>query len=258
MIRVLVVDDEPLARRGIETLLEDRPGFEVVGTCRTGLEAVEAIRERDPDLVFLDVQMPDLDGFGVLEAIAPEEIPVVVFVTAFDEYAIRAFEVNAVDYLLKPFDRDRFARTLRRAERVVGSEQDDALDERLRDLLEHVEPRRSRWRGGGERLVLRDAGRVKILRVEEITRVEAAGNYVEIHAAGTVHLTRSTLKGFLERLDPERFVRIGRSLVVGVDRVTELRAIGGGRYRVFLDDGSEVESSRRYRDAVEAAFGEPG
>jgi len=252
VIRALVVDDEPLARDGIRTLLEAEPGFEVAGACATGIEAVEAIREREPDLVFLDVQMPDLDGFGVLEALGPGEMPIVVFVTAYDEYAIRAFEVHAVDYLLKPFDRERLARTLRRVERMVTSSR---LDRGLRSLLEHVEDRPVGPRRGGERLVLRDAGRIKILRVNEITRVEAAGNYVEIHAGGKVHLTRSTLKGFHGRLDPGRFVRIGRSLVVNIDRVTELRTLEGGRFRIFLEDGVEVESSRRYRDVVEAALG---
>lgn len=257
MIRVLVVDDEPVARRGVVRLLGDESGFEVVGTCATGIEAVSAIREFEPDLVLLDVQMPDLDGFGVLEALEPEETPVVVFVTAYDEYAIRAFEVNAIDYLLKPFDRGRFGRTLRRVRRIVAGGEERALDERLGSLLDHVGTRGAWWSRGGERLVLRDAGRIKILRIDEIGRIEAAGNYVEVHAGGTVHLTRSTLKDFHARLDPERFVRVGRSLVISVDRVIELRSLGGGRYRIVLDDGAEVESSRRYRDAVEEAFGTP-
>lgn len=258
MIRALIVDDEPVARSGIWSLLEEDPDIEVVGECADGRQAVESILRERPDLVFLDVQMPGLDGFGVLEELGAEETPVVVFVTAYDEYAIRAFEVNALDYLLKPFDRERFVRTLRRAKRAVEQERLGEMGEKIRSLLGYVraDDAAAAWRGESDRVVLRDEGRVKILRSDEIAWIEADGNYVRIHADETVHLTRSSLTAFLERLDPGRFLRVSRSAAVNVDRVRELHSRPNGQYEIVLRNDSRLVASRRYRKRVEAAFGE--
>lgn len=250
MIRALIVDDEPVARRGLATLLADDPDVEVVGRCANGVDAVEAIRAERPDLVFLDVQMPDLDGFGVLEALEADELPAIVFVTAYDEYAIRAFEVNAVDYLLKPFDRERFERSLARAKRAVRREERAATEERLRRLAEYVGIR------GRERVVLRDEGRVKILAPDEIAWIEAAGDYVAVHAADGLHLTRGPMAALLDRLDPRRFLRVSRSAAVNADRVRELRSLPNGQVELVLEGGETVTSSRRYGPEVREFFGE--
>ncbi|HEY3132016.1 MAG TPA: response regulator [Acidobacteriota bacterium] len=177
-IRALIVDDEPLARERIRTLLKDEPEVEIVGECADGRRAVSAVRERKPDLIFLDVQIPELDGFEVLKAVGPGAMPAVIFVTAYDQYALRAFDVHAIDYLLKPFDRQRFHRALRRAKDQISSEKYDHVNERLLALLEDL-------KGGQkylERLVIKSGGRVFFLRVDEIDWMEATGNYLRLHA----------------------------------------------------------------------------
>lgn len=251
-MRLLIVDDERIAREGLRRLVAEEPDVDIVGEASDGAGAVRAIREHRPDVVMLDVRMPRGDGFQVLEALRETEVPAVVFVTAYDEHAVRAFEVNAVDYLLKPFTPERMRRALRRARRRISSGERTALDAGVRDLV--GTPLRP-GSPASERIVVRSRGRIRFVSAEDVSLVEAAGDYVTLHAGGRTHLVRSTLSDMEERLAPHGFVRIGRSHLVNADRTVELRPLGDGRYRIVLDDGSEAESSRRYRDRVEAAFG---
>lgn len=202
-IRALIVDDEPLAREKIRTLLARDPEVEIAGECGDGRSAAQAILEHDPDLVFLGVQMPQMDGFAALEAIAGERAPVVVFVTAYDEHALKAFEVHALDYLLKPFDAQRFAAALDAAKQRVRADRGGALGERLQRLLGALERERGdRWL---RRLVVKSQGRIFFVPVEDIDWIEAAGNYVGLHVGEREHLIRGTMKGLEERLDPAAF-----------------------------------------------------
>lgn len=244
-IRAVVVDDEPLARERIRTLLADEPDVEVVDECRDGVEAVEAIEEHDPDLVFLDVQMPEVDGFEVLEAVGIERAPVVVFVTAHDEYAIRAFDVHALDYLLKPFDGERFRRALDRARAELAGE--PALDrDRLSGLIESLRDER----GHLERIAVKTTSRVVFLSVDEIDWIGAAGNYVELHVGEQIHLLRDSLKAMEGKLDPATFVRVHRSHIVNLDRVRTMEPWFHGEYVLVLEDGTELRASRTYSDRL--------
>jgi two-component system LytT family response regulator len=253
-IRALLVDDEPLVRRGIRAFLAEEPDVVVVGECRDGVEALAAIRAERPDLVFLDVQMPELDGLSALAALAPEERPpAVVFVTAYDAYALRAFDLHAVDYLLKPFDEQRFRTALARARGRLGG--GGRLDARLAALLAELRPQPGPE--PADRLVVRTAGRVVLVPAAEIDWIEAADNYVRVHAAGQRHVLRETIKGLEAQLDPRRFVRIHRSAIVNLDRVRELRALPSGDFAVLLSTGAKLTLSRTYRDVVERRLGRP-
>jgi two-component system LytT family response regulator len=250
-IRALIVDDEPLARTRLRALLDGEADVEVVGECGDGQAALAAVAELAPDLLFLDVQMPALDGFGLLEALGPGRLPAVVFVTAYDRYALRAFEVHALDYLLKPFDRDRFRKALDRARAQLAAAGRGAADPRLLALLEDTRGARRPL----ERLVVKSAGRVFFLRTEEIDWIEAAGNYVRLHAGADTHLLRDTMNGLEARLDPQRFLRVHRSTIVNVDRIQELQPWFHGDYLVILRDGTQLTLSRGYRPKVEEHFG---
>jgi two-component system, LytTR family, response regulator len=238
-IRTLIVDDEPLARERLAALLADRPSFAIVGECRNGGEAVEALRGGAVELVFLDVQMPELDGFEVLQAIAPERWPAIIFVTAYDDYALRAFDVHAIDYLLKPFDRVRFERALGRAEADLRDRHDDR-DARLVALIERL--RRERQRP--QRLVVRSGGRIFFVNVAEIDWIEAAGNYVSVHVGGASHLLRDTMKHLEAQLAGARFARLHRSAMVNLDRIRELQQSGDGSWQVVLIDGTRLGAGR--------------
>ena len=260
-LRVLLVDDEPLVRRGLRAFLGAEPDVEVVGECRDGNEAVAAVRALAPDVVFLDVQMPELDGFGVLDALGADR-PAVVFVTAFDAYAIRAFDVHAVDYLLKPFDEPRFRVALDRAReriavrrgapndtRAAEARVDARVDERLDALLAQL-------RGDGRvagawlaRIAIRESDRVTYVPVTEVDWLEADDNYVRVHTRGGARLVRETLKSLETRLDPARFARIHRSAIVNLERVRELRPTFNGEYVVVLATGARLTLSRGQRDA---------
>lgn len=245
-IRTLIVDDEPLGRERIRTLLERDDEIEVVGECGDGKKAITAIQTLHPDLLFLDVQMPEPDGFGVLEAISGGQIPAVVFVTAFDKYAVRAFEVHALDYLLKSFDRERFEATLKRAKLAICRSREGALNERLAGLIEDLESKKER----PTRLVIRAAGRITFLRIDEIDWIEAADNYVRVHAGKEAHLMRETLQALEKRLDPGKFLRIHRSHLVNLERIRELRPVFHGDYLVKLKNGTELTLSRNYREKL--------
>jgi two-component system LytT family response regulator len=250
-IRTLIVDDEPLARQRLRALLEADPDIDLVGESGDGKQAVADVRRLRPDLLFLDVQMPVLDGFGVLSALAGAAVPVVVFVTAHDSYALKAFEVHALDYLLKPFDRARFGTALQRAKAQVQQNKAGALDERLLDLLQTVQNRRP----VAERLVVKSGGRVTFVRIEDIDWIEAAGNYVRLHVGTEDHLLRESMGGLEGKLDANRFVRIHRSTIVNIERIRELQPAFHGDYVILLRDGTELALSRSYRDKLEASLG---
>ena len=252
MIRALIVDDEPLARRGIRTRLEREPDLAVVGEAEDGPAAVEAIQALAPDIVFLDVQMPGLDGFEVLERVPAERWPLVVFVTAHDVHALRAFEIHAFDYLLKPYSEERFLECLARAREALAHGDDGAERLRLRGMLDQVGAARA---GGGaaaypRRFAVRDRDRILLVRSEDLVAVEAAGNYVLLVAASGKHLLRLTLTEMEEQLDPARFARIHRSTIVNLDRVREIHPEPHGDCDVVLEGGTTYRLSRAYRSRL--------
>jgi two-component system LytT family response regulator len=252
MMRVLLVDDESAARRGLRRRLAGLPDLLVVGECEDGEAAVAAIAELRPDLVFLDIQMPGLDGFGVIDAVGPAQMPAVVFVTAYDEFALKAFEVNALDYLLKPVDEQRLQAAVARA-RARTPEADPDWTARLAAALQQMAGQGSpRW---CRRLAIRGAGRVVLLDVADVDQIESAGNYVQVHQGRKQHLLRETMAALEARLDPERFVRVSRAAIVNIDRVRELQPMFNGDFVVVLKDGTEVTGSRRYRDALRTLLG---
>jgi two-component system, LytTR family, response regulator len=249
-IRALIVDDEELARDRVASLLAEQPDVEVVGTCVDGPSAVEAIEREHPDLVFLDVQMPGMDGFEVVENLDREHIPAVVFVTAHDAHAIRAFEIHALDFLLKPFDQTRFEKALERARAQLSRDKSSTLDSRLVSLLEELREERKY----PERLIVKSSGRVFFVRAEDVDWVEAAGNYVKIHTKGEAHLLRESMKNMEAKLDPKTFVRIHRSAIVNIDRIKELEPWFHGEYVVILRDGTRLTASRVFSDRLSAAI----
>ncbi|MGD8495731.1 MAG: LytTR family DNA-binding domain-containing protein [Gemmatimonadales bacterium] len=249
-LRVLVVDDEPLARERLRSLLAADPKVELVGECADGRGAVEAIVELAPDLVFLDVQMPLLDGFGVVNEIGVDAMPAVIFVTAYDEYAIQAFEVHALDYLLKPFDRSRFERALERAKEQLVGERGEKLADQLRALLAEAQSTRDAAKAT-DRLVIRSRGRITFVPLRELDWVEAAGNYARLHAGDETHLMRETMTGLADRLPEGEFVRVSRSAIVRIDRIRKLVRQAHGEYEIVLGDGRRVRSSRGYADRLE-------
>jgi two-component system LytT family response regulator len=241
VIRVVVADDEPLARERIRTLLTPHQDLELIAECGDGEDAVRVLAEARPDLVFLDVQMPELDGFGVLGAFLPDQRPWVVFVTAYDEHAVRAFEVNAVDYLLKPVEPKRFEAALARVRQRMAHPPAD------RDaVLEAVLAELTKARGRATRLVVRDGSRVSFVRAEEIDWIDAAGNYARLHVAGAIHLLREPLKLLEARLDPDRFLRVHRSAIVNLERITSVEPYFHGEYVLTLRDGTRLTSSRTH------------
>jgi two-component system LytT family response regulator len=251
-LRVLVVDAEPLARERLRALLEIDADVKSVVECRNGEEAVTAIHEQSPDLVFLDVQMPGLDGFGALARIESGRMPLVVFVTAYEQYALRAFEVHAVDYLLKPFDRDRFQASLGRAKERLGAPSVRDLERQIRGLLDEMRGGASRY---PERLAVKKDGRILSLKVADLDWIEAEGNYVRLHIGKTSYLYREKIVALEECLDPKRFRRIHRSTIVNVARIREFIPWFRKDYRVVLQDGTELTLSRSYKDRVPDLLG---
>jgi two-component system LytT family response regulator len=254
-VRVLVVDDEPLARRNLRVLLEADPGVVLVGEAGSGAEAVRLIEERAPDIVFLDIQMPELDGFGVVERVGPERMPVIVFVTAFDRFALRAFEVHALDYLLKPFDDARFERALSEAKLRVEQRSVSGLGERLVRLLAGREGQPAAPAAPPPqyltRLLIKSAGRVFFLKADEIDWVGAEDYYVKLHVGRRCHLLRETMNELEAKLDPQKFLRIHRSSIVNVERIKELQQLFNGDYAVVLHDGTELKLSRSRREQMQ-------
>lgn len=244
-MRVLIVDDERIARNRLRALLAMEPDVEIVGECANGKEAIAALEESEVDALFIDIQMPAADGMDVVRTIGPERMPLVVFVTAYDKYALEAFEVRAFDYLLKPFDRDRFQRTLSNVRAELARDR-GAPRPKVKPLFKVPE------RGAKlDRLAIRNKGHVTFVATDTIDWIEAADNYVCLHCAGATHIVRETMNAIESRLDPSRFVRIHRSTIVNADRIRELQPWFRGDYRVILQDGTELALSRSYRQSVE-------
>jgi two-component system LytT family response regulator len=249
-IRTLLVDDEELARRGLRVRLERAGDIAVVGECGNGGEAIAAIGKLAPDLVFLDVQMPEVSGFDVIAGLDPKRAPHIIFVTAFDQYAVKAFEVNALDYLLKPIDDERFAQALRRAREALASSRDENFGARLNAGVASFHQGAAAMRPGSDRLAIPTGDRVVLLRIAEIDWVEACGNYVSLHIGKKAWLLRETIAAMDQRLAPHGFARIHRSTLVNVERVAELRALANGEFAVLLRDGGELKLSRSFRHAL--------
>jgi two-component system LytT family response regulator len=251
-IRALIVDDEPLARERIRSLLRQEADVEVVGEAADGQSALQALRELRPDLLFLDVQMPGFDGFRLLEKLDADQMPVTVLVTAFDRYALQAFEIHALDYLLKPFDRRRFQESLRRARDQLRQAPSEEFGRRMLALYKDIANGTGRYL---ERLVVKSAGRVLFVPVSEIDWIEAAGNYVRLHQGTNEHLIRDTMNGLESKLDPKKFLRIHRSTMVNIDRVQELQPSFHGDYVVILSTGAQLTLSRGYRESIQDRLG---
>jgi two-component system LytT family response regulator len=251
-IKALIVDDEPIARRNLRALLRGYPDVELIGECGSGAEAVRMIRAGPPDLLFLDVQMPEMNGFEVLKQIDLAIIPAVIFVTAYDQYALKAFDVQALDYLLKPFDDERFAQAIGRARMQLEQRATAGLKERLRALLEGDEkPASVQPPKYEDKFLIKSASRVFFLRAEEIDWIEAADYYVCLHTSGQTHVLRRTMAEMEARLDPDRFCRIHRSTIVNMSRIREVQTRPAGEYVVVLADKTELRLSRSRKEQIE-------
>jgi two-component system LytT family response regulator len=253
-IRVLIVDDESLARDRTRQLLGEEPDVEIVGECASGPEAVAAIERTGPDLVLLDVQMPGMDGFAVLARVSPGRLPAVIFVTAHDEHALEAFQVHALDYLLKPFDGERLRGSLERARERIRSTPPQAFQRRILAMLADLKPRGRRR--PVDRIVLRSGGRLSFLKSDEVDWIEGEGNYLRVHAGKKSYLLRETLSDIEARLDPARFVRIHKSTIVNTERIREIQPLFNGAHSVLLQDGTRLTWSRGYREQLRALTGE--
>jgi two-component system, LytTR family, response regulator len=243
-IRTLIVDDEPLARDRVKRFLRDENDIMILGECGNGKEAIAAIKEQKPDLVFLDIQMPEKNGFEVVKALDLQPMPSIIFVTAYDQYAIQAFDVHALDYLLKPFNRERLHRAVVHARERIEHRNLGDIDERLTSLIADIRGEKKYL----ERLVVKSVGRVFFLKTDEIDWIEAAGNYVKLHTGKESHMIRETMNGIEAKLNPEKFLRIHRSTVVHIDRIKELHPMFSGDYSVILRNGTELALSRNYRE----------
>jgi two-component system LytT family response regulator len=246
-ISALIVDDEPLARERIRSLLKDEPDIEIAGECENGMQAVATLKKRMPNLLFLDVQMPGLDGFGVLRALGTEALPQVVFVTAYDKHALRAFEVHALDYLLKPFKPARFKQTLQRARENLLARRPGVTAKELLALLAQSESPRDYQ----TRIPVRDGEKVFFVKAEAVAYIESAGNYVVLHAGKENHVLRETLAALEATLDPKQFIRISRSALVNVEHIKALQPLFKGEYAVLMQDGKQLTMTRGLREVQE-------
>jgi two-component system LytT family response regulator len=251
-LTVLIVDDEPLAREGLRMLLTDDPEITVVQEAKNGREAVHWIREGRPDLMFLDVQMPEMDGFSVIHEIGPEKMPAVVFVTAHDHYAIRAFEINAIDYLLKPVTGERFVQSLARAKLRLRSSEPYQQNQILSLLETIASPSRHLTR-----LAVPSAGKTTFIYVDDVDWIRAAENYVELHVGQACHLLHVAMNTLEKSLDPQIFVRIHRSVIVNLRRVKEIQPAGHGEYMLVLHSGVRLQSGRTYHERLKALIANP-
>jgi len=242
-IRTLIADDEALARKKLRLLLNDEDGLTVVAECTDGKQTLAAVRTHKPDLLLLDIHMPDLDGFQVLEQIPPEQMPLVIFTTAYDQHAIRAFEAHALDYLLKPFNQQRLHHALERVKAELLKSHEHGVRSRLLELFDKARPEAKEL----HRLVIRTAGRVVFLEFDEVDWIEAAANYVKLHVGKESFLLREGIGHVSSKLDPERFVRIHRSYIVNVSRIRELQPCDSGEFIAVLRDGKELSCSRGCR-----------
>jgi two-component system LytT family response regulator len=253
MIRTLIIDDVQLARERLKRCLAAEPDVQIVGECDNGTNAVASIRALSPDLIFLDVQMPALDGFGVLDALKGEHTPVVIFVTAYNEYAIQAFDVNALDYLLKPVDCARLSKAVERAKsHLAQPAAGDDLDTRFRAMLEDL-------KAGSKflkRLTIKLTGHTILLPTDEIDWIESYGNYLKLHTGRESHLIRGTMQSIETKLDPEKFVRVHRSTIVNIEKIKEIYPRSNGDQDLVLKNGQQLMLSRKYRDRFFGVLGD--
>ena len=245
-IRTLIVDDEPLAREWVRNGLQDEPGIEIVGECGDGFEAVKAVAELEPDLMLLDVQMPGLDGFGVLASLEAEDLPAVIFITAFDRYALKAFEAHAVDYLMKPFSSERLHDAVERARADIDRSSSRELKAALHTMLEDIQ----RERAYPEWLLIKKDDRSVFLRVADIDWIESSRNNVRLHVGKEVYIFHETTTGIESKLDPKQFFRIHRSTIVNIERIKEMHPWFNGDYAVTLKDGTKLTLSSTYRERL--------
>jgi two-component system LytT family response regulator len=252
-IRAVIVDDELLARKFIRRMLKHEPNWELVGEASNGNEAVETIRTHKPDIVFLDVQMPEMDGFAVLEKVGLGQLPDIVFTTAYESYAIRAFELHALDYLLKPFDQQRFRDAIRHAEERLHFRQQEDGRRQIGALLERINSKQPYL----ERFIIKADGRITFLNTCEIDWIEADDKYVHLHTGKGARMVRQTLTAMEAQLDPARFVRIHRSAMVNVERIKELQPLFNGEYSLHLEDKTKLTLSRTYKDKLFGVLGKP-
>ena len=247
---IVIIDDEPPARAKLQRFIADLPDFRVIAEAGTVEEGVDALRTTPPDVLFLDIQLGNHSGFEVLEGLAPA--PLVIFTTAYSEYAVKAFELQALDYLLKPFDRDRFTRSIERTREALKEPDHSDVEERVRRLLAQIPGRPAT----AQQILIKDTDKAFFLSVDDIQRVSAAGNYVEVHARGKVHLVRDTLTTFIAQLDPLEFLRVHRSHVVRINFISEMRPLFHGDYELVLKDGATLSLSRRYKALLPPAIRE--
>jgi two-component system LytT family response regulator len=252
-IRAVIVDDELLARKFIRRMLKHEGDWELVGEASNGREAVETIRTQKPDIVFLDVQMPEMDGFAVLEQVGLGQLPDIVFTTAYESYAIRAFELHALDYLLKPFDQQRFRDAIRHAKERLHSRQQEDGRRQIGALLERINSRQPYL----DRLIIKADGRITFLNTHEIDWIEADDKYVHLHTGKGARMVRQTLSAMETQLDPARFVRIHRSTMVNIERIKELQPLFNGEYSLHLEDKTKLTLSRTYKEKLFALLGKP-
>jgi two-component system, LytTR family, response regulator len=251
-MRVLIIDDEPRARNFMRKLLVSDSSVQIAGECADGDEAIRSIKTKAPDLIFLDVQMPEIDGFTVLERLRPEEIPAVVFVTAYDQYALRAFEQHALDYLLKPFDQERFSRTLEHAKLRIA-ERKNTQHAAIAQLLANEQCRRAYL----NRITVKRNGRILLLPMQNIEWIEAEDNYVLLHSGKEAYMLRQTLSNIHGKLDPDTFIRVHRSAIVNIEALKELQPEFDGAYGLELKSGTKLRLSRSYRERFFEKFGHP-
>jgi two-component system LytT family response regulator len=252
-LRAVIADDEALARKFIRRMLKDDHDLEVVGECNNGKEAVAMIKKQNPDIVFLDVQMPEMDGFAVLESIATERLPEIIFTTAYEQYAIRAFELHALDYLLKPFDQARFKEAIKYAKERFRSQRHNEGRMQISAMLENIKNKPQYL----DRLVIKAGGRITFLSTDEINWIEADDKYVHLHTGKASPMVRQTLSAMEAQLDPQKFQRVHRFAIVNVERITELQPLFSGEYSILLGDGTKLTLSRSYKDKLFELLGKP-
>ncbi|MFZ4621372.1 MAG: LytR/AlgR family response regulator transcription factor [Bacteroidota bacterium] len=254
MIRAIIVDDEPLAREKVRLFAQGEKDIEIVDMCSNGFEALASYQRSKPDLIFLDIQMPEMNGFEFLDRISSEPLPGIIFITAFDEFALRAFEFHALDYLLKPYDRERFSKALDHARQSIRSlNRPDITEEQIKSLLLSVNQPTAIL----DRLIVKSGGRVIFLRIEEIDWMEAAGNYVKLHTGNESHLIRETMNNLESQLPPLKFIRIHRSTIVNIEKIKELLPYFNGEYKVVLHNNTQVIMSRNFKENFTKLLGKP-
>ncbi len=252
-IKTIIIDDEPLACRRVQRLLKGDDDIQVLALCTNGPQAVQVIEENRPDLIFLDIQMPGMDGFQVLQAMDIAHAPQIIFVTAYDRYAIQAFEVHALDYLLKPFDRERFDKAVARAKEMIRHNQQNEISKELEALRDEIRVKPKYL----DRLVIKSGGRIYFLKSQQIDWIEAQGKYIAIHSGKESHLLREGITSVEADLDPRKFVRIHRSTIVNIDRIKELQPWFHGDCKIILHDGTQLMLSRYYRQRLDDLLGRP-